>query len=326
MLAAFPPNGTIESRSSSPLADLDTEAMFLKGETLPVYYVATRGVAAGSVAFSDTGWTVGSAPPALVDALDPARGEYVAFGSLFRWLKNREDVENEEKVSRQDLSIEDPELRAVRRAVAGLLPGFSGLRVQRDPLHLIISKDGVPLALDQLSDGEKLLLAMTADLARRLALTYSDRETPLDGTAIVLIDEVELHLHAGWQRSVLPNLLKTFPGCQFIVTTHSPQVISSVPGDAVVLLDDFKVVRPGLTTKGRDSNAILREILGVAERPDDALEKVRNTGALLDDGRLDEGRAALANLERELGSYDDEVVRLKTRLDFLEMPLAADER
>ena len=108
--------------------------------------------------------------------------------SLFLWFKEREDVENELKVSRSGLTLEDPQLAAVRRAVAGMLPGFSGLRIQRDPLHMIVRKGDTQLAIDQLSDGEKLTLGLAADLARRLAITYAGHPDPLAGEAVVLID------------------------------------------------------------------------------------------------------------------------------------------
>ncbi len=174
------------------------------------------------------------------DALAVGR---LKFRSLFQWFKMREDVENERKVAEQNLSLEDPQLSAVRRAITAMLPGFSGLRIQRDPLHMVIRKGDATLVIDQLSDGEKLLLALTADVARRLAMAYADQGDPLQGEAVVFIDEIELHLHPAWQRRVLGALRGTFPNCQFIVTTHSPQVLSEVPNDAVVLVKDFQFFR-----------------------------------------------------------------------------------
>jgi predicted ATP-binding protein involved in virulence len=79
-----------------------------------------------------------------------------------------------------------------------------------------------------LSDGEKCLLAMVGDLARRLAIANPDYPDALQGEAIVLIDEIELHLHPSWQRNIIPALKRTFPKCQFIITTHSPQVLSYI--------------------------------------------------------------------------------------------------
>jgi hypothetical protein len=293
---------------------------------LPVFYTAGRGVAHGTKAF---------VPPLLptsqpraradvFDALDPGGQNGVGFGSFFRWFKEREDVENEARVSKKDLSFEDPPLGAVRRAVAGMLPGFSGLRIQRDPLHMIVQKDAATLAIDQLSDGERMLLAMTADLARRLSIAYSDAEDPLRGEAVVLIDELEQHLHPRWHRTALTNLRTTFPGCQFIVTTHSPLVLGSVPRESVLVLDNFEVVHPNAKTEGRDVNAILAEVMGVPDRLESVVVQITKVGEWLDVNELDRAREALVELEQKLGWTDSEVIRLRTRLEFLERPFAGD--
>ncbi len=292
---------------------------------LSVFYEASRDVAPAHDAFSlvENGGTSGDLRPlsATHDAL-VAGG--LKFRSLFQWFKAREDVENERKVAEQDLSLEDPQLSAVRRAVAGMLPGFSGLRIQRDPLHMVIRKGDETLLIDQLSDGEKLLLALTADLARRLAMTYADLGDPLQGEAIVLIDEIELHLHPAWQRRVLADLRRTFPGCQFIVTTHSPQVLSEVPNDAVIQVKDFQFFRPAAPTAGRDSNAILWEVLEVPAHPQTIVAQLDAITDLLDDGKEGEAREQLDRLAQALTERDPEVARLRGLLDVMERLDASD--
>ncbi len=293
---------------------------------LAVSYGASRSVAQASEAFSkeaaQNANTIVPAPPALRDAMSVGQ---LKFRSLFSWFKEREDAENELKVSRADLTLEDPLLGAVRRAVAGMLPGFTGLRVQRDPLHMVIRKGDTLLAIDQLSDGEKLLVALAADLARRLAMTFTDTD-PLLGEALVLIDEVELHLHPAWQRRVLGRLRETFPHCQFVVTTHSPQVLSEVPNDAVVLVKDFAFLRPGAATSGRDSNAILSEAMDTAERPEAKQLVLREISALIDAGRYRDARSKLDELARAVTDRDREVVGFRTMLHFLEGDDAADSQ
>jgi hypothetical protein len=286
---------------------------------LSVFYETSREVATTKDAFSPSGNGDGREELLPFSAIYDALGvSQVKFRSLFQWFKAREDVENELKVSQQNLSLEDPQLSAVRRAIAGMLPGFSGLRIQRDPLHMVIRKGGTTLVIDQLSDGEKLLLALTADLARRLAIAYAEHGDPLKGEAVVLIDEIELHLHPAWQRRVLSSLQRTFPSCQFIVTTHSPQVLSEVPNDAVVLVKDFQFVRPAAPTAGRDSNAILTEVMDTPERPAAQVEAINAISTLLDEGKHAEARARLDALARELSERDREVVGLRTMLHFLE--------
>ena len=288
------------------------------GPVLSVFYGASREVATSQEAFSLPA-NGGAAPLEPFSATrDALAGGRLKFRSLFQWFKAREDAENELKVSRQDLTLEDPQLAAVRRAVSGMLPGFAGLRVQRDPLHLVIRKGDDTLVIDQLSDGEKLLLALAADLAHRLAIAYADHGDPLQGEAIVWIDEIELHLHPAWQRRVLASLRRTFPNCQLIVTTHSPQVLSEVPNEAVVLVENFQFVRPGAPTAGRDSNAILSEVMGTPERPATQLGVIRAISTLIDEGRNAEARVKLDALAQEISEQDREVVGLRSMLHFLE--------
>lgn len=127
-------------------------------------------------------------------------------------------------------------VEAIRHALVVLLDGFDNLRVQEEPLSLLVDKNGVPLDLSQLSDGERSFIAVVCDLVRRLALANPMLDNPLDGAGVVLIDELELHLHPRWQREVVEKLRSIFPNIQFIATTHSPFVIQSLrPGELVNL-------------------------------------------------------------------------------------------
>jgi predicted ATP-binding protein involved in virulence len=150
----------------------------------------------------------------------------IEFQAFFEWFRNREDIENEQ--IRTEIGYRDRQLEAVREAIQSLMPGYTDLRVRRLPLRMTLSKQKQELIINQLSEGEKCLLALTGDLVRRLAIANPALPNPLEGEAIVLIDEIDLHLHPQWQRAVIPRLEKTFPHCQFIVSTHSPQVISEV--------------------------------------------------------------------------------------------------
>jgi predicted ATP-binding protein involved in virulence len=282
-----------------------------KGLVLFALYRSTRQVQPYAFAASQP------ASRPLTPPMDDWAG-HTHFRLLFLWFKEREDVENERKVAEQNFSLEDPQLAAVRRAIAGMLPAFSGMRIQRDPLHMVIRKKDETLAIDQLSDGEKLLLALAADLARRLAMVAPSANDPLQGEAVVLIDEIELHLHPSWQRTALTRLRTTFPNCQFVVTTHSPQVLSEVPNDAVFLVHDFHFYRPAAPTAGRDSNAILAEAMDTPERPAAQLAAIREVSKLLDEGRHAEARTKLDALAGEISEIDREVVTLRNMLHFLE--------
>ncbi|MEZ4408545.1 MAG: AAA family ATPase [Polyangiales bacterium] len=189
------------------------------------------------------------------------------YSRFVEWFKEREDVENERRVAERDFTVQDPQLQAVREVVAALMPGFDNLRIKRAPSPaMVVTKGGVELRLDQLSDGERNLIALAGDLARRMAIVAPEG-TPAR--------EVEGHPHRRGRAAPPPCLAaqrracapRAFPKAQLIVTTHSPQVLSSVPASSIVVLDGehaYPVTEP---TEGRDSNAILREVFGVPERP-----------------------------------------------------------
>lgn len=163
-----------------------------------------------------------------------------SFQSFFTWFQELEDAENRLKVQRRDLDARDPKLSAVRHAVEYMMPGYSGLRMHGEPAHLAVCKGNTVLSIHQLSEGEKALIMLTADIARRLTIAYPKAEHPLrDGEAVVLVDEIELYLGAHWQRSVLPTWHRLFPKCQFIVSTQSAEVAASVPGDHIVPFEPF---------------------------------------------------------------------------------------
>jgi predicted ATP-binding protein involved in virulence len=174
-----------------------------------------------------------------LDAYQQALGQpKITFNNFFQWFRAWEDLENEQR--RDDPDYRDKYLEAVRQAIYALIPEFANLRVRRNPLRMTVMKNAnnhvEEFSLEQLSDGEKCLLAMVGDLARRLALANPRLENPLKGNGIVLIDEIELHLHPEWQRQILPKLTSTFSNCQFIVTTHSPQIVSHVKPENVYCL------------------------------------------------------------------------------------------
>lgn len=126
---------------------------------------------------------------------------------------------------------------AIQQAIAVFLEGFSNLRVEHAPLRLLVNKGNVSLDLGQLSDGERSFLAMITDLSRRLVLANPRMQNPLEGEGVVLIDELELHLHPKWQREVAGKLRQTFPKIQFICTTHSPFIIQSLRAGELITLD-----------------------------------------------------------------------------------------
>jgi predicted ATP-binding protein involved in virulence len=120
------------------------------------------------------------------------------------------------------------------------ITGFSGLFHDRElygfTLRKKIGTDENTFLFDQLSSGEKHYIAFVVALAVFLAQCFPKAENPLHGEAVFLIDAIELHLHPSWQRESIPKLLSAFPNCQFIITTHSPQVLGNIKPESIFLL------------------------------------------------------------------------------------------
>lgn len=126
---------------------------------------------------------------------------------------------------------------AINKALEEFLEGFSSLTISETPPRLYVKKGSETFDIRQLSDGERSFIALICDLGRRLALANPALENPLEGAGVVLIDELELHLHPKWQREIRDKLCKTFPNIQFIATTHSPFIIQSLKEGELINLD-----------------------------------------------------------------------------------------
>lgn len=121
-----------------------------------------------------------------------------------------------------------PELDAVRSAIMQMFPDLTEPHIEVNPLQFVVKQNEQFLNIDQLSDGYKTLLGLVIDLSARMAMANPDSLNPLAEEAIVMIDEVDLHLHPAWQKRVVSDLLRTFPNTQFILTTHSPYIVESI--------------------------------------------------------------------------------------------------
>jgi len=248
---------------------------------------------------------------------DATNQREIRFETFFLWFKNKEDLEQELKLD-GDLSYQDYQLNSVRKAIISILPDYKELKVKRSRMEIVLKKQDRELVLNQLSDGEKNLLVMVADIARRLAIANPDpSKNALEGEGIILIDEIELHLHPQWQRDIIPRLTSTFPNCQFILTTHSPQVLSNVKKENVFIVEDFQVYPADAYTFGRDSNSILSELMGVSERPVEIQNKLTECLYKIDDGQIDEAKIMLRELSDLIGQNDSEIVKANTLISFL---------
>lgn len=244
------------------------------------------------------------------------------FQGFINWFRLQEDIENELVRKERNFDLKNPLLEVVRNAIAIFFNTISpeahykNLRIERNPQtegffkrfdaqgSLVVSKGGNDLKINQLSSGEKMLLLLIADIARRLSIANPLRSNPLEGEGIVLIDEIELHLHPRWQRNIIPALNKTFPNIQFIVTTHSPQVLSNVHKNDIRVIDDGKIFGLSSDPFGRDTNAILEEIMDDSRRPRDRQEKIEAYFRAINQRQFDKLAAIRTELETLIANDD----------------------
>jgi predicted ATP-binding protein involved in virulence len=254
---------------------------------------------------------------------DNALSGKVNYKAFFEWFRNQKDGNNEQIVSQQIL--EEPAIPYAYQAVSvpskpvsnkplppqtwaihaieSILVGYTNFRLWSSS-RLLLDKDSRTIQFEQLSDGEKNLIALIGDIARRLTIANPKSDNPLLGEGIILIDEIELHLHPSWQRLIVPKLTQTFPNCQFFITTHSPQVISHVKPESVFILKskDGKIGHETVPESyGMNSDLILESIMEVDSRPTEIKEAFSFIYNLISDGKIDEAREKIDLLSQAIG-------------------------
>lgn len=273
---------------------------------LCAYYRAGRDIPRFESVTTDFGYEY-SLQDAFVGALDACAD----FRSFAEWFLTYEA--NELRLARDagDTSFRIPCLQAVRKAISSMIPQALSIHGSPSAEMMVEWQDEVgkkPLSVHQLSDGQRAVLALAADLAHRLALANPDKEDVLASECIVIIDEVDLHLHPRWQQTVLADLIRTFPGAQFIVTTHSPQVVSTIARNRIWILNNGVISPPPTQTRGAESQRMLEEVFAVNARAQ-WLPEVQDLNKFLSlieqpNPDPDEIKALTAKIQEEFGQGD----------------------
>ena len=231
------------------------------------------------------------------------------------------------KYQRQEENLEsNPELDTVYLAMEKCLTNLSGysdvkIRYNMGTQELDVyyseqDKQRMRIPLNQLSDGYKGMISLVADIAYRMATLNPQLGTEVlsKGDGVVLIDEVDLHLHPAWQQKVIDNLMNIFPKVQFIVSTHAPAIISSVKTDKLRILSNKEVCMTANQVYGKDVNSVMKEIMGVNDRPDQFVELFEKFYRPLSEKKSDEAGAVLDKLDEERGYHDPEIVKCRVKL------------
>jgi len=169
----------------------------------------------------------------------------------------------------------------------------------------------------ELSDGYHVFIALVADIARRAVMLnqFDGADAPARVEGVVLIDELDLHLHPRWQRIALPRLRSVFPRLQFVVTTHSPQVLSSVENRQVRRLFDGRLQEYPVLVEGRDTNAILREHMNTDDRDAEGTRQLQMLYDFIDQSRHEEAEELYKRLLARWGDLDPELIRAKILME-----------
>ncbi len=251
------------------------------------------------------------------------------FDKFTNWFINTNNYENQQ-IARVDRNYRQPELQTLNNLWLKFFSGldtakyeamdiqttfeevFDNQKIAKSYQYLIIKKDGIWFEISLLSAGEKQLM----ELFLMISLKVIERQKFVQKQIIVVIDEIDLHLHPRWQRNLLPALMETFPEVQFIVTTHSPLIVSNVKAEHIVVLKDYKAYPLKTQTAGRDVNSVLLEVFDIPERPKWAAELIDECDKLIAAEQWAEAQKHIDLLSQRFGSTDAEVMRLQLAYDF----------
>ena len=244
-------------------------------------------------------------------SLDPDLDE----APLLQWLQDEflGDVARQQQ-DMPERSFHEAVMKATVRATPGVEKGWYDA-VTRGPV--VRFEDGHTAPWSELSDGYHVFIALVADIARRAVMLneLDGTEAPALVQGVVLIDELDLHLHPRWQRIALPRLRAAFPKLQFVISTHSPQVLSSAENRQVRRLVDGTLQESPVFVEGRDSNAILREHMRTDDRDPAGTRELRTLHDLIDGGHREEAEQQYRKLLARWGDLDPDLIEAKVLLD-----------
>lgn len=234
-----------------------------------------------------------------LDAFDESLVATTRFKAVFEWFRTMEDEERRQRESRRNFDYRLPELEWVRIAVAKAGLRCSNPRVATRPIRMLVDFEHLggereELDIRSLSDGYRTHFALVVDIARRMVQLNptDDLQDPERGTnsaAVILIDEVDLHLDPTWQARVVQGLQQAFPNSQFVLTTHSEQVLGSVESSCVrkLVWQDGEIVAESVPfAQGATGERILIDLMGAAERvPGPVTDLLKDYLSLVDKGQ-----------------------------------------
>lgn len=253
----------------------------------------------------------------VTDALRNCFDNVNYFRDFYDWFKTEEDMEL--RGLRKDPHYKNYKLDSVRMALERMIKGYTNLRIELSPSRMLLTDSkGVNLQVDQLSGGYKAVLSVVADIAKRMALAYPDSVNPIEEEAIILIDELDLHLHPRWQKTIAEDLKRTFPRCQFIVSTHSPFIIQSLSAEELFDIHTMKYAAETGSFKGWSIDTIQEEKMGVEPRTVLFNKYMNDFSVAIDCGKYDLAKELYRELRRMINPRSHERRILDLDMEMME--------
>ncbi|WP_298392232.1 AAA family ATPase [Flavobacterium sp.] len=265
----------------------------------------------------------------------------LSYSKFFHWFFENETAELRLQRDSNDFKIQSPDLRDIRKALELAFEelGYGSYsllskQIKRagnakllPALFLKNKKTNKEESLDNKSDGEKAIITLIADIAYNLSIAkdFVSDDDFLKSPGIVMIDEIETHLHPKWQREILPILIKIFPNIQFFVATHSPQVVASVSSECVFICDNFKVDGVHLKTLGEDTNSLLKYIFEATDRPKEYVKLIEQIDIFIEQNKSPEEIKKVIHAIELKYNQEDKASGLSNLIDDLNIRLAAYE-
>ena len=254
------------------------------------------------------------------------------YKHLIEWMYYIENEDRKEREISGSWDYHSIAQQTISLAISKLLPGYANLHMVSKPLDLAIDyydEYGQIIKMDrvdsQLSDGFKTVLVLVLDIVSRIIMLNSDipditPEQLLQTSGVVLIDEIDLHLHPSWQQHILQDLIKAFPNIQFIVSTHSPQVVSGIPKECLRIFANKELQTIENQTQGTETDTILASVFDT-EASIQNLEIVKDYNKLLqmlaEETFGEEWDALYQKLEKHYGPDSPQLVAVQLQIEYL---------
>jgi predicted ATP-binding protein involved in virulence len=230
--------------------------------------------------------------------------------------------------SKNGIEVAISRLEKIKQVLtSGILPDVTDFRfttTQELKSFVEFQTDYGWVRVDSLGYGYQTMIAWVVDLAKRLFERYPDSDNPFAEPAIVLIDEIDSHLHPEWQRKIIQFLTAQFPNTQFIVTSHNPLIVQSADNINLVLLEkkgeQVIITQPDITTyKGWTIEEILAELMGLGEETlsDSYLALIKQFDDALDEDDYAKAKGAYNELDKILHPESNQRKLLRIQMSSL---------